>query len=440
MADIKRNQVLLLQIILLDLIGFSLIFPLVPQLLSYYIDNASGIDAYLPALASSLESFLPDTNRTQQDLIILIGGILASLYSLLQFAFAPLWGKLSDRYGRRPILLLTTLGLGLSYLLWFFSATFTLFLISRIFGGIMAGNLSVASAAMADMSDTKNRTGAMGLLGAAFGIGFIIGPVLGGLMALWDMTITFPDIGFLHPFSFCALGAALLALLSAARNYFFFKETRPPAAAIEAGNPTEPKWIQNPIAMLQRFKRSDFQIVVLVNLFYTILFSAFEFTLTFFYKLEFGLSPTQIGFIFFYIGITLAIGQGGIVRRMSGRIAEKKIALAGFSLIPLPLLLLGFSAPYVAISMLVLFPLTIGASFIQPALSSLASLILPEEKQGVGLGVFRSASSLARAIGPLAGAYLYWFTNIQVTYAILMAGFLILLLTAKKLPQTQKQT
>ena len=431
----RSNKLLLLQILLLDLIGFSLIFPLVPDLLEFYLTNASKhpLDAWLIGLKDILYMLLPEDRKSQNDLIIILGGVLASLYSFLQFLISPTWGRLSDRIGRRPVLIYTSLGLSISYLIWAFFPSFTAFVISRILGGIFAGNLGVATASMADMTEAKDRTKSMGLLGAAFGIGFIIGPVVGGISSLWKLNEIFPEAAFLHPFTGCALISFFLALASALRNFTSFQET------LTEKSRAEDRWIRNPFSILKDLNSSGFFYLILINFFYILLFSGFEFSLTFFYKLDFQLNPFEIGFIFLYLGFLIAIGQGGIVRVLTPKIHEKKMAQIGIILIPLPLVLLGYSSPFVAISIALLFPVAIGSALAMPSLTGLASILSPVNRQGAAMGVFRSSGSLARAVGPLTGGYLYWIFGIEITYWILSLSIAFVFLLTFKIKNGKKE-
>ena len=408
--NFRTNRFLLLQILLLDLIGFSLIFPVVPDLLEFYLAGAraGGIDAWLLPVVEFLRSLLPPERR--DEFIVLAGGLLSSLYALINFIVAPYWGRLSDRIGRRPVLLLTSLGLALSYLFWFFSSSFTLFLVSRVIGGIMSGNLGVASAAMADMSSREHRTRDMGMLGAAFGVGFILGPVVGGISSQVDLT-AYSDFDFLHPFSFCALVACVLSSLSAVRNFSSFSETHTPGTSAR-------EWVSNPLRYMAGMRGTGMNRVLFINFLYLLMFSGWEFTFTFFYKFDFGLSPYAIGFIFLYVGVLVAAGQGGLVRRLAPRIPEKTMVLIGLLAMPLPLFLFGLTAPSVALSLAALAPIALASSLIAPSLSGMVSLLNSDEHQGLALGIFRSAGSLARALGPIVGAFLYWTIDVTWTYLV----------------------
>lgn len=426
------NKFLLLLILFLDLVGFTLIFPLVPDLLEHYLASAPAtpIDAWLPELRAFVnESLLPADRRYTGDDIVLMGGVLASLYSILQFLAAPYWGRLSDRIGRRPVLLMTSAGLALSHVIWFFAGSFTMFIVARMLGGLMAGNMGVASAAMADTSPPEKRTAAMGLVGAAFGMGFVIGPTIGGIFA--GLEWSGQGLGANQPFAAPALAAALLSLGSAGLNALLLSETLRDDLRQQSR-----AWIENPFRVLRQGFGPDFARIALLNLLYIIVFSAYEFTFSFFYKLEFGLTPQQIGFVFFYLGVLLVLGQGGLVRQLSKRMPSRSILLLGLALMPLPVYLLSFTPPAVFWSLLCLAPIAAGASLVQPSLAGLASLAAPDDRQGLALSVLRSFGSLGRALGPLAGAALYWFLGVHLGYLIL--GLLLLLTLGLALGLRQK--
>ncbi|MEQ9364354.1 MAG: MFS transporter, partial [Leptospirales bacterium] len=283
----------MLLILFLDLLGFTLIFPLIPDLLEHYLRQAVGLklDLWLIAFGQFIEAVLPRALESGEArgygvdslLIVVLGGILASLYSLLQFLTAPYWGRLSDRLGRRTVLLVTSMGLALSYLIWFLSQSFTFFVISRVVGGCMSGNMGVASAAMADITAPEDRTRSMGMVGAAFGMGFILGPAIGGLSAIFGEALRELAPNVLHVFSAPALAAFVLSLLSAVLNFAYFAETLTERAG--GGH----VWIENPIKLFLRNLRDPaFGSILLINFLYVIVFAAYEFSFTFLFKLEFG--------------------------------------------------------------------------------------------------------------------------------------------------------
>ncbi len=440
-SRIFSNQILLLFLLFLDLAGFTLIFPLIPSLLEYYINTApsQGLDFWVPNLIKYADNILQPEHQSYQNRIVLIGGFLTALYSLAQFLTAPYWGRLSDFWGRRPVLLMTSVGLAFSYLLWFFSESFTLFCLSRLMGGIMGGNIGVASASMADMSPPEKRTNAMGMVGAAFGLGFLLGPILGGLSMGSMDSMDLNNIGFgldgyfLHPFAMPALIALSLSLLSAILNAFFFQETLAPAK-VEKGDkaflPQKPlkrnHWINNPISCFRRLSDKQFRRIVLINFFYVFIFSSYEFTFSFFYSLEFHLSPKEIGYIFFYLGIVYILGHGGLVRVLSQKFTPQQLLYIGLACIPLPLGLFGFYVPSIWVSLLALIPISLASSLVLASLSSLSSLLSSSNQQGYSFGLLRSFGSLGRVLSPISAALLYWLTGAKITY--LVFGILLLLL------------
>ena len=172
----------------IDLIGFSIIFPLGPALIEYYlkVDGHSGL---LGRMIGWSDSAAHAFGQEQAFSAVLFGGLLTSFFSILQFIFSPVWGGLSDRHGRRGVLLKTVAGTALGYLVWVVSGSFWLFLLSRIVSGAFSGNLSVATAAVADVTTRQERSKAMGIVGAAFGLGLVTGPMLGGLSIYFHLDL-----------------------------------------------------------------------------------------------------------------------------------------------------------------------------------------------------------------------------------------------------------
>jgi len=262
--------------IFIDLVGFSIIFPLFPSILDYYLakDGGSGLLANLLAWLDNLSATLGGGERFTP---VLFGGVLGSLYATLQFFFAPIWGGLSDKHGRRPILIITTIGMALSYFAWVFAGNFGLLIAARIIGGIMSGNLSVATAAVSDVTTEKDRAKGMGIIGAAFGLGFVAGPAIGGFASSIDLLAMNPDLGAygINPFSFVALIATVLSVVNFVWIHRRFAESLPPEkrhADLASRNPIK--------RMLQPLPK-PIRKTNLAYLIYILAFSGMEFTLTF---------------------------------------------------------------------------------------------------------------------------------------------------------------
>jgi len=405
-------------IIFIDLVGFSIVFPLFPAMLDYYFAR-EGNDGLLGAVLSFLGQF--ERSGSGAFTAVLFGGFLGSIYSFLQFIFAPIWGSLSDRFGRRSILLYTVFGTTVSYALWMVSGSFLLFILARLLGGAMGGNLSVASAAIADVTSRENRAKGMALVGVAFGLGFTVGPALGGLLAMWDPLTTFPGAERfgINPFSVPAAAAFLLSLANFIGVIFLLKETLPPERRGGAGLGQ-----RNPLNIFRVRPEPPVRKVNGIYFLYILAFSGMEFTLTFLASTRFGFAPRDIGLMFVHIGFVLILTQGFVVRKSVRLVGERTMVLAGLSFMIAAMFTLA-GAPTVGILYLGLTFMAFGAGLTNPSLTALASLYAASDRQGETLGIFRSLGSLARAMGPLLASFVFWWYGSATSYAL---GALVLVL------------
>ncbi len=413
--------------IFIDLVGFSIIFPLLPDILQYY--GQSGI---LASLTQSLDAFSESIGGGDRFTPVLFGGVLGSLYSVLQFFFAPIWGGLSDRKGRRSILLVTTLGVFASYVLWGFAGSFLLLVAARFIGGCMAGNISVATAAVADITTKENRSKGMGAVGAAFGLGFILGPALGGLFSQFNLLESNPDWARfgINPFSVVAFVAAALALF----NFFWvrarFKESLP----AERRDATESR---NPIARLKEAMPPAIRKTNLTYFVFMFAFAGMEFTLTFLGADRFGFTAVENTWMMIFVGLVLAFVQGGLVRRLAPKLGEKRVASTGLALVAIGLVVLGL-APSIPTLYIGLAFLAFGVGLCSPTLTSLVSLFASESEQGKALGAFRSIGSLARAVGPIIASLVFWaFGSAQLYFAGAVV-VLIAVVLSRRIPDPVK--
>jgi len=407
----KKVSAIIFFTLFLDLVGFSLIFPLFPQLLEFF-RSASSSESNSSNFFSLILSLIEYPWGKGPYELALFGGLLGAFYSFLQFFAGPFWGGLSDRIGRRKILLLTTAGMCFSYILWAFSNSFEVFLLSRFLSGLMGGNISVATAAMADITTQKNRSKGMALIGIAFALGFILGPALGGMLSL-----------VAGPFAFyvpVAIGASLLSFLNFIFCWKFFKETYKPVQ--DDTQPIGTKRALHPFRIFSLLFKKEF-FLAWPNFFFTTGFSGMEFTLTFLSLERFQFGPLQNAGIFVFVGILIALIQGGVVRRKAASVGEKKMALMGLLLVSLGLLVISFSNT-LFIFFLGLALLATGSSMAIACLSALMSLSLAPSQQGEGLGVFRSAGALGRALGPLTAGILFW--KLGPTYTYLLGAIFVL--------------
>lgn len=419
----------------LDLVGFSIIFPLFPAMLDYYLPQGGGAGSLLGQLVGQLAGWAEASGADDPRFMtaVLFGGILGSLYSILQFLCAPLWGAWSDKVGRRRVLLITISGQALGYLLWFFAASFWVLILSRVVTGAMGGNLSVATAAVADTTSRDKRASGLALIGIAFGLGFIVGPAIGGLASMIDLTAHWPILARMgvNPFSMPALVSLALALLNLLWVAQRFEETLPETKRVE---PAKRGW-----SIFQIFTTGEPEVrrTNLLYLIFMLAFSGMEFTLTFLAVERFAFSPAQNGGMFVFIGFILIIVQGGLVRRLAGPVGEKRLALAGL-LFGITAFLTLAMALQLGIFFIALALLALSIGLASPTLSALVSLYSSENDQGVALGVYRSAGSLARAIGPLLAAFVYFAYGSTTAYLFGALIVIIPLLMALKLPQPAK--
>lgn len=424
-----REKGIVFVTVFLDLVGFSIIFPLFPEMLNYYLLLEGG-DSLIGNLVQLLERWTPEQNQTFY-VTVLFGGLLGSLYSVLQFLFAPIWGRLSDRHGRRGILRFTVAGTALSYLLWVFSGSFALFIISRILGGIMAGNLSVANAAMADVTDGERRARGMALIGVAFGLGFVLGPAIGGAAALWGPSgWGFGNTGLgIHPFSFPAILALCLALANMYWVFRVFRETLPEEKRLHAL-----EWHQ-----LIRLRSRNPRVRHAVRTYFCLIlaFSGMEFTLSFLAVERLAYQPHQIAMVFLFIGFVLVLTQGVVVRRYAHRWGELNCVFGGFLAMGFGMVLLSVAMDTVWFFGGLAF-LSAGIGLSNPSLNALVSRYAGDREQGGELGIFRSAGSLARVFGPLAAAGLFWYAGSSFSYmmgaGMIFATFLYALFLPKPVP------
>ena len=418
----------------LDLVGFSIIFPLFPAILDYYLPNGQSETKLLHSIIGPIFQLAESSGHPNPKFIttVLFGGLLGSIYSILQFIFAPLWGSLSDTYGRKKILLITITGLAISYLVWGFSGNFWLLLIARLLGGIMSGNLSVATAIVADITPKEKRTSGMAIIGVAFGLGFIMGPAIGGILAQFNLLSYYPELSKIgiNPFTLTALFSFMLSLINLVWVSCKLEETLP--------EDRRKKTKAEPFKIFHLFKYGSNQSKQL-NFTYLIFMTAFsgmEFTLTFFAVDRFLFSTFQNGMMFVYIGIILIITQGFIVRKVSPKFGAPKLAISGLILSTIAFVLLSFSNSLTLFfSALAVMSLAIGLS--SPSMSAMASLLANEEEQGLLLGLFRSAGSFARASGPIIAAFSYFAYGPKITYLL---GSIIVLIALIKMALLSKQS
>jgi len=349
--------------IFIDLIGFGMVIPILP----FYAETA-------PYNATPFEI-----------------GILFSIYSWMQFFFSPILGRLSDRYGRRPILFISLLGSAVGYFCIGWAGSLAMVFVGRIIGGVTGGNISTAQAYIADVTTKENRAKGMGLFGAAFGLGFILGPAIAGVLSKYGIHV---------PFYF----AAALSFVNAIALYFVL-----PESVTDEMRSNMPERRGRVAEMLESFGERQFALINLVYFLLVTSFSILTYAFVLFTAFRFGLNAEQNGYLFFFVGIISVIAQGVVFGPLVRRFGEPTLVVSGCIIMVASLFAYPFVGPAaggIALLLLVTATLSFGNSMASPSLTSLASKVSSESEQGKALGIVQSIASLARAIGPMVGGVL----------------------------------
>ena len=349
--------------VFIDLIGFGMVIPILP----FYANQS-------PFNATPFEI-----------------GVLFSIYSWMQFFFSPILGRLSDKYGRRPILFISLLGSAIGYLVIGLAGTLPLVFLGRIISGITGANISTAQAYIADVTTKENRAKGMGLFGAAFGLGFILGPAIAGVLSKYGVQV---------PFFF----AAILSLTSALAVYFLLPES------LNRESQTDVTLRKGKLEfLLESLKHHEFAFVNLIYFLLVTSFSIMTYAFVLFTAYRFGYNAEQNGYLFAFIGLVSVICQGLLFGILVKKFGENLLTALGCLLMAVSFFLIPYIGREFGGLSLLLFAcilLTLGNALASPALTSVVSKISKEEEQGSSLGIMQSFASLARAIGPVLGGVL----------------------------------
>ncbi|HEY7723990.1 MAG TPA: MFS transporter [Anaeromyxobacteraceae bacterium] len=312
-------------------------------------------------------------------------GWLSTLYSLMQLGFAPVWGRLSDRIGRRPVLLVSIAMTAVAFLLYGLAGSFAVLLASRAFAGAATANIAIAQAYVADVTAPEERAKGMGIIGAAFGLGFVLGPALGGLLSA-------------HSLALPGLAAAGLSAVNLAGAFFLLPEPAHRGAAPVSG--------RGLATLLEALRRPGVRRVIVIYFLAVAAFSAMESTYAFLATNRYRLSDRHVAYVFAYIGVLVVVTQGVLIGPLTRLLGEKRLLVIGASLQAAGLAWLPF-ADGVSGLLLASAPLSVGSGLASPALSALLSRLSPDEEQGGALGVGQSAAALGRILGPESGTFTF---------------------------------
>lgn len=326
-------------------------------------------------------------------------GLVLSVYSLMQFVFAPVLGGLSDRIGRRPIIMLGLLGSAVGYLIYGFATSFGGLLAARAVHGMFAATTSTAQAYIADTTDESNRARGMGMIGAAFGLGFVLGPAIGGLLGRTSLSTPV----------FFACGLTFANFVFAA---IVLPESHRPA-------PSAPHlaWsdLLRPRSFTRGLSNSRLTRLFLIAFLQTLALAGLEATFAMMVPVVYGYTALGVGLLLAYAGLMQAIAQGVLIGRLTRQAGERVVLAAGLALLALGLLPLG-SLPSRGVLFAALAMVSLGYGLGSPAIASLITLGADRGHEGGALGLNQSALSLARIAGPIVGGLLYQLLNPAAPY------------------------
>lgn len=350
----------------------------------------------------------------------LVLGLLLSSYAIAQLFGAPVLGRLSDQYGRRPILLISAFGTFLSLLMLAFAQSLVVLFLSRILDGLTGGNISVAQAYITDVTDEENRSKGLGLLGAAFGLGFIIGPALGGVLSGIGETTINPAVvessatffqQFDWKYTLPGLGAALIGLINVLQIFFTLPESlteerRAEIRELEAGKPK--RRVFSVSAIWEATQRPRVGPLLNMRLFFGMAFSMFQAAFPLYAAVQLGLGATETAFILTYVGVLSVIIQGYAIGKLSQRYDDKTLLMTSSVMMAVSLVAWGLSFT-VPILLIVLIPIAISGGIFNTVINSALTKAASSQESGSILGVGASLESVTRVIAPIVGNALIAF-------------------------------
>ncbi|MBE0686828.1 MAG: MFS transporter [Anaerolineaceae bacterium] len=359
MTDKKRLFSIFL-VVFIDLLGFSIILPLLP--------------------------FYAETFGASATIV----GLLVAIYAAGQMISAPILGRLSDRYGRRPFLIISILGGAISFFILGLASNLTMLFIARLVAGITAGNISIAQAYITDVTDVKNRSRGLGLIGAAFGLGFIIGPALGGLLSQWGYAVPAFLAAGIATFNLLVVIIWLPESLTEERKNEILLQKKPPIS------------LKSLIATLRKPVVGP---LLNTRVFYGFAFALFQSVFALYGQYRFGLNAQNIGYILTYVGVLSVITQGVIVGKISDRFPDQKIIFFSTLMIAISFLAWAFS-PGLIFLLIILLPIAMNAGILNTIINTALTKAVPPVEFGGILGLSAALESATRVIAPTLGGFL----------------------------------
>jgi len=392
----KASLLVLFLTVFIDLIGFGMVIPF----LSFYAREygASGV----------------------------VVGAIVGIYSIMQFFFAPVWGRLSDRIGRRPVILISLTASCTGYFLFGFAHGLLLLFASRVIAGAGGGNIGTAQAYIADTTTPENRAKGMGLIGAAFGMGFILGPPLSGVLASIGSHHGLP--GNLLP----GVVAGSLSLIAFSIAFFVLAESKKPDTTVRSGVP--PQFDRR---VWRAMAHRSLLFAVILGLFLTLLSVAGMETSVTLHAIErFHFLPMDLAYFFLFMGAIVATVQGGLIGKLAKKFGEKTLIAAGAACYTIGLAAIP-SIYHVPLLYVVAFFISVGNGLCYPSLTSLVTKATPSREHGSMLGLATAIGSLARFLGPIVTGFFYDLARARGAFyfgASLTLGAFVVALWMRRLP------
>jgi multidrug resistance protein len=348
--------------VFIDLLGFGILIPILPA----FAEKILGVD----------ETAI---------------GIVIAVYSFVQFIFNPILGKISDKHGRKPVIVVCLLINAIGYVIFAFTNSFLLLMVSRIVAGVGGSSIAVAQAYIADVTTKETRSKGMGIIGAAFGLGFVFGPLIGGFLSKSGYMVT--GLGSAS-FSFIAFIVTIILLPESNLN--------------RDANAVIGRKIINIDGMKQAFSNSNLAMLIMLFFILTFSFANIYGTFALLGIQEYGFTDLQNGYMFGIIGLSSAVVQGGLIGPITKLLGKKKILIIGSFLIMVTLAIIPYAGNFLWLAIDSVF-LSVGTGMLQPTILSLISEVASEAEQGLTLGVNQSLSAFARVLGPLWGGFAFEF-------------------------------
>ncbi|MFB6284538.1 MAG: MFS transporter [Halobacteria archaeon] len=389
----------------LNMVGFGIIVPILPEYAQHFGANGFMV------------------------------GVLIAVYSLAQFIFVPWMGRLSDRIGRRPVLLITLVGAIVSWILFGIARSLAMLFVARFVLGAMAGNVAPAQAVITDITTKETRTRGLGMVGLSTSLGMILGPVIGGIFASPNVVAAFQGaFPFkINQFILPSLVAALLSTVNLVVGYFMLPETKDPSV--------EAKSKEDRLTLKKALKRDHMKTLIVLFLLFMSAFSVLESIFVLLTENQFGFSVLANGMLLGFLGIMAAISQSSLINKLTGRFGlidtseiGAAIMAAGMVILPFSLrlgrmlgiehLVFQWLTPGIIILLFSLVLIGLGNGLLNTAIPSMVSYIAGEDEQGGALGVTRSAGSLARTVGPTVAGAMWTYVAFWSPF---VAGALVLL-------------